>query len=122
EDIVEKAESLKYFGGTYGSNTLPTPFLSLLLKMLQLQPDKDIINEFLNCEDMKYLQALAAFYIRLTANSQDIYELLEPFLSDFRKLRYFDSEKSMVFVYFDDFIDNLIREERFCGISMPVIQ
>ena len=35
----------------------------------------------------RYLRALSAFYIRLTFGSMDIYELLEPLMKDYRKLR-----------------------------------
>jgi pre-mRNA-splicing factor 38A len=35
----------------------------------------------------RYLRALTAFYIRLTFKSIDVYETLEPLLSDYRKLR-----------------------------------
>lgn len=38
---------LRYVGGHYGGNVKPTPFLCLILKMLQIQPDKDIIIEFI---------------------------------------------------------------------------
>lgn len=36
---------------------------------------------------LRYLRALAAFYIRLTFRSLEVYELLEPLMKDFRKLR-----------------------------------
>ena len=36
---------------------------------------------------IRYLRALTAFYIRLTFRSIDVYETLEPLLSDYRKLR-----------------------------------
>eukprot|EP00124_Ichthyophonus_hoferi_P004652 Ihof_evm2s539 gene=Ihof_evmTU2s539 len=51
ESLVDKAVSLNHFGGTYGGNVKPTPFLCLLLKMLQIQPDKEIIIEFIKNED-----------------------------------------------------------------------
>jgi pre-mRNA-splicing factor 38A len=36
----------------------------------------------------RYLRALAAFYVRLTFRAVDVYEILEPLLKDYRKLRY----------------------------------
>jgi hypothetical protein len=36
---------------------------------------------------IRYLRALAAIYIRLTFRAVDVYELLEPLLKDYRKLR-----------------------------------
>lgn len=55
--------------------------------MLQLQPEREIVVEFINNEDFKYLRALGAFYMRLTGNAKDIYNLLEPLLNDYRKVR-----------------------------------
>lgn len=45
---------LRYVGGTYAGNIKPAPFLCLVLKMLQIQPEKDIIIEFIKNEDFKY--------------------------------------------------------------------
>ena len=36
----------------------------------------------------RYLRALAAFYIRMTFRPVDVYEILEPLLKDYRKIRY----------------------------------
>ena len=49
---------LKYIGGVYSGNIKPTPFLCLILKMLQIQPDKDIIVEFIRNEDFKLVFCL----------------------------------------------------------------
>ena len=35
----------------------------------------------------RYLRALAAMYIRMTFRAAEVYEILEPLLKDFRKLR-----------------------------------
>ena len=37
ETLVDKAMQLEYFGGAYGNIRKPSPFLCLLLKMLQIQ-------------------------------------------------------------------------------------
>ena len=50
---MDKAMELKSVGGTYGGNIKPTPFMCLVLKMLQLQPEKDIVVEFIKNEDYK---------------------------------------------------------------------
>lgn len=52
ETIVDKAVALKYCGGVYAGNIKPTPFLCLCLKLLQLQPEKEIILEFIQNEDV----------------------------------------------------------------------
>ena len=55
ETIIDKAVMLKYCGGIYGGNIKPTPFLCLTLKLLQLQPEKEIIYEFIKNEDVRRL-------------------------------------------------------------------
>lgn len=54
ETLVDRAIELKYIGGTYGGTRKPTNFLCLILKMLQIQPEKEIIYEFLKTKDYKY--------------------------------------------------------------------
>ena len=77
----------RYIGGTYAGNIKPSPFLCLILKMLQIQPERDIIVEFIKNEEYKYVRALGAFYMRLTGNSIEVYRYLEPLLNDYRKIR-----------------------------------
>jgi pre-mRNA-splicing factor 38A len=43
----------------------------------------------------RYLRALAALYIRLTFRAVDVYEVLEPLLKDYRKLRYREKSKHL---------------------------
>ena len=86
----------------------------------------------------RYLRALAALYIRMTFRAVDVYELLEPLLKDYRKLRlrnmcrhlddtlescleflflFFVAGYSLVFM--DEFVYELLSEERVCDIIMP---
>lgn len=81
------AMELDHVGGTFGGNRKPTPFICLVTKMLQIQPDKEIVVEFIKNEDYKYVRALGAFYLRLTATDMDVYRYLEPLYNDYRKLR-----------------------------------
>ena len=61
-DIAEKAAlQIKAVGGSYGGNSKPTRFLCLVLKMLQIQPDEDIVEELISNEDFKYVRALGRF-------------------------------------------------------------
>lgn len=53
ELLVDKAMALRTIGGVYGGNIKPTPFLCLVLKMLQIQPEKDIIIEFIKQDEFK---------------------------------------------------------------------
>ncbi|KAF7304645.1 hypothetical protein MKEN_01178400 [Mycena kentingensis (nom. inval.)] len=119
ETLIDKAIELKFIGGVYG-NQRPTEFLCLLLKLLQIQPDKEILVEYLRADEFKYLRALAAFYIRMTFRAVDVYELLEPLLKDYRKLRY-RNMMGYELTYIDEFVDQLLTEERVCDIILPRI-
>lgn len=58
ETLVDKAVELKYVGGMIGEPQKPTEFICLLLKMLQIQPDKEIVIEFIKNDDYKYVRLL----------------------------------------------------------------
>jgi len=100
ETIIDRTVELKYIGGTIGGNKSPSDFISLMLKLLQIQPEKEIILEYLNNKDYKYLTALAAYYIRLTSKAKDVYLQLEPLYVDYRKLRIRNSDGSFKAIYF----------------------
>ena len=53
ELLVDKAMELESVGGVYGGNVQPSNFICLVLKMLQIQPSKDIIIEFIKNPDYK---------------------------------------------------------------------
>ncbi|NXJ23888.1 PR38A factor, partial [Dicrurus megarhynchus] len=122
ELLVDKGMELRYIGGIYAGNVKPTPFLCLCLKMLQIQPEKDIAVEFIRQEDYKYIRALGAMYIRLTFTSIEVYKYLEPLYNDYRKLRLMNSDGRFEIVHMDEFIDGLLREERYCDIHLPRLQ
>ncbi|KAL8616317.1 Pre-mRNA-splicing factor 38A [Nucella lapillus] len=120
--LVDKAMELRYLGGVFGGNVKPAPFLCLFLKMLQIQPEKDIVVEFIRNEDFKYVRALGAFYMRLTGSAMDCYKYLEPLYYDYRKLRRMNREGKFELVHVDEYIDELLREERLSDIILPRIQ
>lgn len=118
ESLVDKALSLTYIGGTYGIQR-PTEFLCLLCKLLQIQPNEEIILEYLRYEEFKYLRALAAMYIRLTFPSLQVYEVLEPLLNDYRKLRFRNMSGNYHITYMDEFTYELLTKERVCELILP---
>lgn len=120
ETLIEKAVALSCIGGTY-ANTRPTEFLCLTLKLLQLQPNREIILEYILNDDFKYLRALGAFYFRLTAPELDCYRFLEPLLNDYRKLRR-RTKTGFDIIHMDEFVDGLLRDERVCDIILPRIR
>ena len=50
--LVDKGVKLNHVGGLFG-NQRPTPFICLLLKMLALQPTKEILEELLRNREFK---------------------------------------------------------------------
>ncbi len=116
--MATKATDLKALGGSYGGNNKPTRFLCLALKLLQIQPEEGIVEEFLENEEFKYVRALGAFYLRLTGRPAEIYELIEPLFNDFRKLRFRESTGWKV-TYMDELADELLTSDRYCGIALP---
>jgi pre-mRNA-splicing factor 38A len=117
-DVATKATELKALGGSYGGNNKPTRFLCLALKLLQIQPEDGIVEEFIDNEDFKYVRALGAFYLRLTGRPAEIYALIEPLYNDFRKLRFRESTGWKI-TYMDELADELLTCDRYCGIALP---
>lgn len=118
--LCDRAVDLTFFGGTFNDGQRPTPFLCLAFKMLQLNVEADIVEEYLNAggDDFKYLRALAAFYVRLTSeNSEDVYRKLEPYLEDYRKLRR-RNNAGYSLTTMDDFVDDLLTKDRVCATSL----
>lgn len=113
-DVLDKAIAIRFIGGIYGGNIKPTPFLCLTLKLLQIQPDKDIVIAFIGKfgEKYKYLRALGAFYFRLIGTSLDVWKYLEPLYNDFRKLRIMDKMGKFSVIHVDEFVDSLLRDDR----------
>jgi pre-mRNA-splicing factor 38A len=91
--------------------------------MLQIQPSEEIIDEYLSddCADYKYLRALAAFYLRLTAKSPKLYRKLEPLLNDYRKLRVRNPDGSYTIIHMDEFIESLLNNESLFEVTLPAL-
>lgn len=83
ETIIDKAIGLKYCGGTYAGNVKPTAFLCLCLKLLQLQPEKDIVLEYIQNEDVSSLvYPIVCNIINFLCDSSNIYASWEPFICE----------------------------------------
>ena len=52
ETLIDKTIELRSIGGVYG-NQKPTEFICLLLKLLQIQPEKEILVEYLRADEFK---------------------------------------------------------------------
>ena len=53
-------------GGAYGGLLKPTPFLCLVLKMLQIQPEKDIVIEYIKNWDYKYVIMCVTMVLKIS--------------------------------------------------------
>jgi pre-mRNA-splicing factor 38A len=115
--LCDRAAAMTFIGGTYGQQK-PSPFLCLTMKLLQLMPERDVVLEYLHQTEFKYLSALAAFYVRLTFNSRDVFQTLEPLLADYRKLRRRARDGGYSLTYMDQFVDDLLTKDRVCGTSL----
>ncbi|XP_022756188.1 pre-mRNA-splicing factor 38 isoform X2 [Durio zibethinus] len=122
ETLVDKAMELDHIGGTYGGNRKPTPFMCLVMKMLQIQPEKDIVVEFIKNDDYKYVRVLGAFYLRLTGIDSDIYRYLEPLYNDYRKVRLKSPEGNFTLTHVDEVIDELLTKDYSYDIALPRIK
>ncbi|KNG48032.1 PRP38-domain-containing protein [Stemphylium lycopersici] len=67
--------------------------------------------------DFKYLRCLAAFYIRLAWEPVEIYQTLEPLLTDYRKIKR-RLKDTFTLTHVDQFIDDLLTKDRICATSL----
>lgn len=119
ETLVDRAIALTSVGGTYGGTRKPTKFMCLLLKMLQIQPDLEIVQEFIQT-DFKYVRCLGALYLRCTGRPREIFEFLEPLYADYSKIR-IRSFEGWSLSSVDAFIETLLTSDYSCDISLPFL-
>ena len=120
ETIIDKALELKYIGGMNHSSNQPTDFICLFIKLLQLNPAEEIIDEYLSDPDLKYLRALTALFIRFAYPPEKIYTKLEKLFCDYKKLVILKS-KGYAIIHMDEYIDSLLNDEHIFEISLPKI-
>jgi pre-mRNA-splicing factor 38A len=120
ETIIDKILELKYIGGMNHSSNQPTDFICLFIKLLQLNPSEEIIDEYLSDPDLKYLRALTALFIRFAYPPVKINTKLEKLYCDYKKLVILKS-KGYAIIHMDEYIDSLLNEEHIFEISLPKI-
>ena len=121
ESLVDLASNLRAYGGVVEGGKKATNFMCLTLKMLQLQPSKEIILEFIKNDFHKYARLLGALYLRLVGRPVEIFQYLEPLLNDFRRVRHHTREGRFGLNYFDVLVAELLHKDSFCGIVLPRI-
>lgn len=119
EDLVDRAVELKYIGGTYGGNRKPSKFLCLVLKLLQIQPDKKVIYTLIDNSHYKYVRALGLFYLRLVGSSSEVYAACEKVLTDYRPLVVRHHDGSFSVIHVDELADSLLRLDICYDVVLP---
>ncbi|KAH7649781.1 putative PRP38 pre-mRNA splicing factor family member [Cryptosporidium bovis] len=119
--IMDKAVVLDYVGTTYGGERKATPFLCLIVKLLQIKPSIEILREYINNPKFKYLTALGIIYLRLTSSSINVYNLVEHLYQDFRKLKIRNLDGSFGVIYLDEFVEICLCERKFLDLDLPFI-
>ncbi|CAN3375928.1 hypothetical protein DIURU_003136 [Diutina rugosa] len=121
-----------YIGGT-DSQGKPSPFLCCLLRLLEINPSEkvifDVYMDQLGSKEFKYVTALVLVYVRLVLSSARIFQTLEPFYLDYRKLRLrlktpqFDRQTQVPIhfklTHIDELVDDLLTKERVFDIHLP---
>eukprot|EP00768_Dysnectes_brevis_P005597 gnl/Dysnectes_brevis/4105_a5395_1049.p1 GENE.gnl/Dysnectes_brevis/4105_a5395_1049~~gnl/Dysnectes_brevis/4105_a5395_1049.p1 ORF type:complete len:266 (+),score=15.91 gnl/Dysnectes_brevis/4105_a5395_1049:99-896(+) len=118
ETLCDRAADLKYVGIQYSAKNLPTPFASLLVTLIQLNPSNDIISIMLEQPDFKYLTILISFYQRLISPPSYVYRSLEPLLMDYRRVAT-RSLKGWKLTTVDQIIWELLTQTISTGLALP---
>eukprot|EP00158_Paraphelidium_tribonemae_P000564 Partr_v1_DN22824_c1_g1_i1_m77548 putative PRP38 pre-mRNA processing factor 38 (Yeast) domain containing A len=116
--LLDKAVELKAIGGLFG-NQQPSHFLCLALRLLLINPEREILYAYIDQDDFKYIRALGAFLLRLVGEPVEIYTRLEPLLTDYRKLRVHSASGGYRLSHLDEFVDQLLTEDRACDTILP---
>ena len=70
----------------------------------------------------RYVRVLGALYLRLVGTSLEVYNYLEPLFNDYRKLKVMNRSGEYQLSHVDEFVDDLLHEDRVCDIILPRIQ
>lgn len=119
EALIDRAVELRFIGGMFGEPQKPTEFVCLVLKLLQIQPDKEIILEYIRNDEFKYLRVLGAMYMRLVGKAVDVYQYLEPLLVDYRRIRIRGADGSFGLTTIDQVIDDMLTSDYLFNIALP---
>ncbi|OII70854.1 PRP38 pre-mRNA splicing factor family protein [Cryptosporidium ubiquitum] len=121
ETILDKAVFLDYIGTTYGGDRKATPFLCLLVKLLQIRPSTEIVLEYINNPRFKYLTALGIVYLRLTESSIVIHRSIEHLYQDYRRIRIRNLDGSFDIIHLDELVEICLRDKKLLDLDFPYI-
>lgn len=116
--ILDRAIEIGCIGNQEQGGGRPFPFMCLLVKLIQLMPQREIVEFYVDQEKFKYLKVLGLVFIRLVYRDK---RRLETELRDYRKLRIFENgEFKLTFV--DEVVDRLINDDMFIGLNLPYMR
>jgi pre-mRNA-splicing factor 38A len=137
ESLVDRISDVEAVGFLFGGFSRPTPFLCLVVKLMQIKPDTETLDAYLSLSDgpltedaglrrsdMRYLRAVAAVYCRLSLyRSHELYGRLEPLFKDGRKLAVVHADGRADWWTMDGLVDALLSQqgEPVLGLSLPPI-
>ncbi|RAL12710.1 PRP38 family protein [Aspergillus homomorphus CBS 101889] len=146
--LCDRAVELTCIGGVYGVAEKPTPFLCLAFKLLQLNPSRDIILEYLNYTDPGSDEdehgsndeagGTTATATPAVVKTQGDFKYLRALAAFYVRLTFpaadvyktlepllLDYRKlkrrvrdSFTLTYMDQFVDELLTKDRVCGTSL----
>lgn len=124
-------EHVRYISGC-DMNGKPSAFLCCLVRMLELMPLKEVIDLYLVQFELrlfKYLVALLLVYVRIAWKSASVYQTLEPYYGDYRKLIFKikmpklkeDRYTCYELTFMDEWVDRLLREDYVVDVFLPML-
>ena len=136
ETLLDTARHLDCVGFMQGGLNKPTAFICLLAKLLQISPGMEIVKAYLHHSggvqtndpavqrnDLRYVRALAASYLRMVGNAVAIYTHLEPLLADYRKVLVHTPSGKFERISMDQWIEMLLSSngEAVYGMIFPKV-
>ncbi|KAI3646755.1 hypothetical protein MP228_009683 [Amoeboaphelidium protococcarum] len=112
-------DHVQYISGLYGGLLQVSPFIALVLKAITLGIEKEILLIYIAQKQFKYIRAFGAFILRLVLPAVEVYTCLEQLLADYRKLRVRNHDGSFTIIHMDEFVEQLLTQERVCGVILP---
>lgn len=61
-------------------------------------------------------------YLRLIGSSLECYKYLELLYNDYRKLKFKNRQGKLTLSHVDEFVDDLLRNDRVCNVILPRLQ
>lgn len=124
--LAVAADHVHFMGGVDLANR-PCPFISCLVRLLELSPAPEIVSLLWSQTHFKYVSMIALMFLRMTAPAVSVYRALRYALADYRKLRVYLSTPDTStgtpinygLLYVDVFSDQLENDVRVFGLILP---